>query len=326
MIDPGALLARLQAGLWSAARAAPSSTASSPASTMAPSTASPASSSTVLAAVPSNLTGGTGGGDLGAGPSTLTHGGAPAAAAAPEAGVVVALSPAALGATSGPPLDAAGAKTLSAELSQPPLAAAAVPADAAPSTAAAPRPGWFAGLRLPPLPSLSPPDAPAPLADEAHLRQIWAAQARAGLSRTPERALRPLLVALGAAGLAAATDARGGDAEAVAKLVLRAVRAVELGAQELPPERVEDRAALVAALELRAPVDPRPLRLALLRALGRMGAPDAALVDPYALELAVQAARARVVALRRRLLWSALLTVLLPGLIVLLAQALSPER
>jgi hypothetical protein len=276
--------------------------------------------------VPSNLTGGTGGGDPGAGLSTLSNGGAPAAAAAPQAGVVVALSTAALGATSGPPLDAAGAKTLSAALSQPPLAAAAVPADAAPPAAAAPRPGWFAGLRLPPLPSLPPPDAPAPLADEAHLRQIWAAQARAGLTRTPERALRPLLVALGAAGLAAATDARGGDAEAVAKLVLRAVRAVELGAQELPPERVEDRAALVAALELRSPVDPRPLRLALLRALGRMGAPDAALVDPYALELAVQAARARVVALRRRLLWSALLTVLLPGLIVLLAQALSPER
>ena len=277
-------------------------------------------------AAPSTLTGGTGGGDPGAGLATLTHGGAPAAAAASGAGVVVALSPAALGATSGPPLDAAAAKTLSAALSQPPPAGAAVPAEAAPAVVAAPRSGWFTGLRLPPLPSLPSPDAPAPLADEAHLRQIWAAQARAGLARTPERALRPLLVALGAAGLAAATDSRGGDAEAVAKLVLRAVRAVERGAQELPPERAEERAALVAALELRAAVDPRPLRLALLRALGRMGAPDAALIDPYALELAAQAARARVVALRRRLLWSAVLTVLLPVLIVLLAQALSPER
>ena len=128
-----------------------------------------------------------------------------------------------------------------------------------------------------------------------------------------------LMIALGAAGAAAATRARGGAAPAQpwAGRAERALGQAEAEVSQAPREASEP---LIAALQARG-TDPLALRTAAREALRALGADPDALHDPWAQELAFGLARARVRALRRRLAWSATLTVVLPALIVLLARS-----
>ena len=179
------------------------------------------------------------------------------------------------------------------------------------------RVAWPA-LRLPAAPPLPPLDGGAPLADAHHVRRIWAHQARAGRPRSPERLLRLLLGALGAAGAAATARARGAAHEAAvwserAERALRQAQA-ERGA---PPREEREGLAIAPAPDR---TDPLALRAAARAALAALGGDPDAVLDPWLQEQAHRTATAGVRALRRRLAWSATLSVLLPVAIVAMAR------
>jgi hypothetical protein len=217
-----------------------------------------------------------------------------------------------------PPLPAAPPPPAPPPPAAPPPAAT-LPAAPPPPAAPPARGPWLGGLQLPPPPPLPSLAAAAPLGDEAHVRLIWASQARAGRARTPERLLRPLLIALGAAGAAAAARSRGSAAPAQ-QWAARADRALGQAEAELTLAPRETSEPLISALQDRG-TDPLALRATAREALRTLGVDPDGLHDPWAQELAFGIARAQVRALRRRLAWSATLTVVLPALIVLLARS-----
>lgn len=250
---------------------------------------------------------------------------APAPAKAPALPVItVQLSPVAQAAAQPRAPAAPAPPPTPPPLAAPPPPAAPPPAatlPAAPPPPATPpaRGPWLGGLQLPPAPPLPSLAAAAPLGDEAHVRLIWASQARAGRARTPERLLRPLLIALGAAGAAAVARSRGSAAPAQ-QWAARADRALGQAEVELTQAPREASEPLISALTDRGS-DPLVLRAAAREALRALGVDPDGLHDPWAQELAFGLARAQVRALRRRLAWSATLTVVLPALIVLLARS-----